>query len=268
MSNLKNRPPNAENAAGTGSDSRAFFENLSGRYARVFDAETRSGAAVLFQLRRKLALELASGPEHRRLLDIATGTGEITYSIASNGDFDELHLNDISPGMLSKCRSLFDKENTSAIVWTNQNAFDLLKTTEPNKFDVVLCLGLIAHTGQLAQLLPLIKACLRPGGTLVLQSSLADHFGVWLTVCYARSPFRRVHYKVSAFSKGEILAVATACGFEVAEVQRYGLCLPFGDRLLKEINYGLEAAYAHKLKKTGGEALFKLRKPVERPKCD
>jgi len=262
MSDLQKFRPAANSDGGDDTKVKAFFEGISGQYSEFFDSSTRSGAAYLFQLRCQLGLELLSGEKHQTLLDVATGTGEITHAIASSYGFEEVHLNDISPGMLNSCRSLFGDGMVRTVVCTNQDVFQMLETKEASKFDVVLCLGLIAHTGRLAELLAKMYTCLRPGGILLLQSSLTDNLGTRVAVSYARSPLRRMGHKVSAFSKSKILTLAAAAGFEIEKVRRYGVCLPFGDRILGKMNYKLEAAFAHKLVNSGGEALFKLRKPA------
>ncbi len=242
---------------------REFFEQQAESYSAFFDSETLSGAAVLFQLRRRLTIELLSGEKPRALLDIATGTGEITYAVAATFEFDDLLLNDISPGMVRSCQRVFNARSLAGnITWTNEDAFELLARQPPDRFDIILCLGLIAHTGRLQELLADIFTCLRPGGVLIVQSSLTDHLGVWITTLYARSPFRRMRHKVRAFSREEIVGAAAAAGFEFAEMRRYGFCLPFGDRILGRLNHRLEAAYAERLRKRGGDALFKFRRPV------
>jgi len=239
-----------------------FFEKQTESYSSQFDPNVRSGAAVLFQLRRRLAVEMSSGDEPRAFLDVATGTGEISHAIASSYTFERIHLNDISPGMLKSCQRAFNGAlRPDRISWTNEDAFELLPRAGANRFDLIMCLGVIAHTGRLSELLTKSFDCLRRGGALILQSSVTEHPGAWITSLFARSPLRRTPYKVSAYSKEEILIAAYKAGFELAELRRYGLCMPFGDRLLGRINYFLEATYAERLTQSGGEALFKLRKP-------
>lgn len=239
-----------------------FFDKQSEDYAKFYRADTKTGAAFLFQLRCRLATEMLSGETIGAFLDLATGTGEITQAIALSRDIAGLVLNDISPAMLKVCQRRFGKRPLRGeITWTNQDAFELLRTAQPNRFDAVACLGLIAHTGRLEDLLRLAFASVRPGGVLLLQSSLTDHFGAWATAAYARSPLRRTRYKVSAYSKHDILVAAGKAGFEVADLRRYGLCLPFGDRVLGSVNHQLEVRYAEALTRSGGDALVKLRKP-------
>jgi len=240
-----------------------FFERQSESYSAFFDASNRKGAVVLFKLRCDLAIGLLSDETPRALLDLATGTGEITRAIVASLKLDELQLNDISPGMLDACRRQFaDLPSTSKVEWTNEDAFELLDHAGTNRFDVVLCLGLIAHTGRLPELLGKIFASLRPGGTLILQSSLTDHPGAWITAAYARSSLRPTDYKVHAFSKEDIISTAKAVGFQLADMRRFGVCLPFGDRILGRMNYHIEDTFAKALSNSGGDALFKLRKPL------
>ena len=239
-----------------------FFEKQADSYSSHFDPNVRSGAGVLFQLRRRLAVELSSENEARTLLDIATGTGEISYAIATSHNFEEIHLNDISPAMLKSCQRTFNGLlKPTKIFWTNEDAFELLPKSGADQFDIILCLGVVAHTGRLPEILKKSFNCLRGGGVLVLQSSLAEHPGARITALFARSPFRRTRYKVSAYTKKEIVTAAYEAGFEIEEIRRYGLCVPFGDRLLGKMNHWLEANYADKLTGSGGDALFKLRKP-------
>src|SRR5262249_19789938 len=158
-------------------------------YSSQFNTNVHSGAAVLFQLRRRLAVRLSSADEPRTFLDIATGTGEISYAIASSYRFEELHLNDISPAMLSSCQRLFNGSPPyTKISWTNEDAFELLPRVGDNRFDLILCLGVIAHTGRLLELLSKVFSCLRSGGVLLLQSSVTEHPGSWITALFARSP--------------------------------------------------------------------------------
>lgn len=255
-----------KNSVDTGANQRPvtdFFTQQASNYSTHFDPNKYSGAAVLFQTRRRLVVDLLVGEKPSALLDIAVGSGEITHATASSLEFDELRLNDISPKMLRLAQRVFNERLPAGnIAWSNDDAFDLLTKAGPDKFDVILCLGLIAHTGRLSELLERIFVCLRPGGVLVLQSTLNDHLGAWVISLYARSPFRQVPYKVTAYSKHEILTAATTAGFDLAEMRRYGLSLPFGDRILGRLNYRFEKAYAEKLTKRGAEVLLKLRKPM------
>ena len=127
-----------------------FFDAQANTYSSFFDPNVRSGAVVLFSLRRRIAIELSSGHERGTVIDIATGTGEISYAIASSSSFREIHLNDLSQAMLACCRKAFaELRDPSRITWSNEEAFELLQEFGGDRFDLILCLGMIAHTGRL-----------------------------------------------------------------------------------------------------------------------
>ncbi len=76
---------------------------------------------------------------------------------------------------------------------------------------------------------------MKKDGVLLLQSSLLDHPGDFITKFAARSIFRRGNYRVNGFYLASILADADQAGFDLVEIRRFGLCLPFGDRILGSI---------------------------------
>jgi len=240
-----------------------FFDNQAHSYSRFYNPETKTGAAYLFQLRQQFAVALLEGEPRDRLLDLATGTGELTLAVAEACGAKQLLLNDLSAAMLERCRETFDTRSGAwNVEWSTEDAFARLAAVEKGSLDLLLCLGLIAHTGRLGELLEKAYVALRPGGALLLQSSLVDHPGAWLTAAYARSRLRRTPYRVCAFSVRDIKAAAAEAGLIWEAERRYGLCLPFGDRLLGRLNYSLENCFATRLTARGAEALILLRKPA------
>src|SRR5947207_7714357 len=76
-------------------------------------------------------------------------------------------------------------------------------------FDLILCLGLIAHVGRLETLLSHLKSMLTPGGRIILQTTLTDHVGTRIVrALTARRELARRGYRVSWFSQRDI---ADAC---------------------------------------------------------
>jgi len=216
---------------------------------------------VVFQLRRAISVDLAAG-SGGRMLDLATGTGEISVAVAKAAGVNTAHLNGLSKGMLAVCRKQFEIwERAPKTLFTKQDAFVLMEDSEPEAYDLVLALGLIAHTGKLDRLLTLIERALVPGGAVLLQSSLDDRLGARLMGLYARSLFCSARYKVASYSSNDSEVAARKAGLENQVVRRFCVCLPFGDKLPLAINYLLERTFAAKCGK-GGDALFLLRKPA------
>src|SRR5207249_961362 len=71
-------------------------------------------------------------------------------------------------------------------------------------FDLVLCLGLIAHVGRLDILLSHLKSMLAPGGHIILQTTLTDHVGTRIVrALTARRELAKRGYRISWFSQRE-----------------------------------------------------------------
>src|SRR5262245_45617159 len=152
----------------------AYFDKLPETHQRQFE-ERASGANFNFQQRLTLACELG-GASSGRLLDCAAGTGEITCALLKSGRFDHATVVDISPEMLQSAKDLLTSRIKNAEVeFVRSDVFNFKPTD--SRFDLILCLGLIAHTGRLDILLADLKSMLAPGGRIILQTTLTDHLG-------------------------------------------------------------------------------------------
>ena len=240
---------------------RTFFDQQAETYSDFYDPATQSGAAVLFRMRAAIASDMILKENASPLLDLATGTGEITLQVATAAGVDEVTLNDFSEPMLRRCKQTFEPlRGRAAITLCNRDAFQLLSDLPANKFRAILCLGLIAHTGRLVEILQNCHRLLLPGGVVILQSSLNDHPGVLLTSLYAGSPVRRTSHLHHPFRLSEIQSAVARTGFDVVEARRFGVCLPFGDKLLGRLNFLTERRYAAQMHRFGGEVVLKIRR--------
>jgi ubiquinone/menaquinone biosynthesis C-methylase UbiE len=236
------------------------FDEQASYYSDLFSGETRTGAAVLFQARMAMCVDMLAG-RSGALIDCASGTGEISRAVALAYPWEHIYINDLSPVMIERCRGIMsDVPAGTSISWNVGNVFDLNKNLNGSTFDVALCLGLIAHCGRLPQLLREVRQLLNQQGILVLQSSLLDHPGDLITKLVARSFLFRGDYRIEGFHLETILAEADRARFELVAIRRFGVCFPFGDRLLGGVNYWLERKLALQLDRNGGEALIILKK--------
>lgn len=241
---------------------RQFFDSQVAAYSANF-LGCATGASYCFATRLQASRDLAVGARGR-LLDCACGTGEITQAVLEAGSFSQAMVADISAAMIDRTRRLLEgSPGASAIEWRMGDIFEIL--TEPAEpggtFDFVLALGLIAHTGRLHDLLRLLEFHLRPGGRILLQSTLIDHPGARLLSVTSRHRHRRQKgYDITWYRKHEIEGAATAAGLAVANVQRYGFCLPWGDRIWPKGNHWIERRMSGVSRRWGAEAVFELVK--------
>ena len=234
----------------------AYFDKLPQTHKRQF-TRSDSGASFNFQMRLGLACELAAGSVGR-LLDCAAGTGEITCALLKSGSFSHATVADISPAMLQSAKELLSAQTTNTnLEFVHSDVFDFKPCD--SSFDLILCLGLIAHVGRLEILLRHLKSMLTPGGRIILQTTLTDHVGTRVVrAVTARRELAQRGYRISWFSQRDIANACDATGFRVLEMRRHSLGIPFGDRLWPWANFQLEKRLQNWAGRHGADAIYLL----------
>ena len=233
-----------------------YFDRLPENHKRLFE-ERASGANFNFRQRLKLACEL-SGASSGRLLDCAAGTGEITCALLKSGTFTHATVIDVSPAMLQSAKGLLTSQIKNVkLEFVESDVF----TFKPNdsRFDVILCLGLIAHTGRLDILLPHLKSMLTPGGRIILQTTLTDHLGARIVgFVTARREVARRGYRISWFSQRDISDACDRAGLRILETRRHNVGIPFGDRFSPWANFQVETRLEKWASRHGADAIYLL----------
>jgi cyclopropane fatty-acyl-phospholipid synthase-like methyltransferase len=128
-----------------------------------------------------------------------------------------------------------------------------------SSFDVILCLGLIAHTGRLDILLPHLKSMLTPRGRIILQATLTDHLGARIVrALTARTEVTRRGYRISWFSQRDISDACERAGLRILETRRHSVGVPFGDRFSPWANFQLETRLEKWASRHGADAIYLL----------
>jgi 2-polyprenyl-3-methyl-5-hydroxy-6-metoxy-1,4-benzoquinol methylase len=234
----------------------AYFDKQAETHKRQF-VGSGSGASFYFQTRLKLACELA-GASTGRLLDCAAGSGEITCVLLESGRFPDATIVDISPAMLQSARQLLSSQVTNVeLEFVHSDIFNFKPSD--SGFDLILCLGLIAHVGRLDVLLAHLKSMLMPSGRIILQTTLTDHAGTRI-VRALTTPRELVQrgYRISWFSQRDIADACHAAGLWIVEMRRHSLGVPFGDRFWPWANYQLETRLQKWSSRHGADAIYVL----------
>jgi 2-polyprenyl-3-methyl-5-hydroxy-6-metoxy-1,4-benzoquinol methylase len=232
------------------------FENLSPRYAQNFSGE-KSGTNFSFLKRLELACELTA-ESSGRLLDCACGTGEITAAILRPGKFSHATINDISPAMQLRARAAIEAEiRGTELAFSQSDIFHF--AAGEKKFDLIACLGLLAHVGKPAVLFSHLRSLLAPGGRILLQTTLAEHpFTKIVRALSARRYFREHGYWISYFCHTDIQRAAAGAGLKIVARRRHTVGIPFGDRISARANFGIEKRLQKIGACCGTEALYLL----------
>ncbi len=236
----------------------AYFEKLPQIHKCQF-VQRASGASFYFQKRLAIACELA-GASAGRLLDCAAGTGEITCALLKSGRFSHATVVDISPAMLQSAEELLGSQITNTgLKFVRSDVFNFKPSDF--SFDLILCLGLIAHVGRLDILLPHLKSMLAPGGGIILQTTLTDHVGTRIVrALTARRELTRRGYRISWFSRRDIADACNDAGLRIVETRRHSLGIPFGDRLWPWANFRLETRLQKWASRHGADAIYLLER--------
>jgi SAM-dependent methyltransferase len=111
---------------------------------------------------------------------------------------------------------------------------------EKNFFDLVICVGVLAHVVSPKDLIAKIASVLKPGGTLILECTNGHHFLDRLNQLrnHLAWLFHPPKYKMNILSATAIRKTAEEYGFKPAAEFRYGLPLPGTGRF-----YSADGAY-------------------------
>lgn len=235
-----------------------FFEHEACSYGEHF-LPRKSGRGVVFQSRLGLAREL-SRECAGSMLDCATGTGEISEAIYASGRFCEAIFVDISREMLRLAQLRLRLLPGHSVRFVQADIFEYLTGLEAEaKFDLIVCLGLIAHTGRLEELLRNFRAHLRDDGRILLQTSLLDHWGnrLWRLLLDRRAT-RRHGYAFSYYTQKQITEAAEKSQLSLLSIHRYGVGVPFIEKVLPWANYLFEVNFSRWAACHGAEAICVL----------
>jgi ubiquinone/menaquinone biosynthesis C-methylase UbiE len=260
-------------AAGSGAkcvvtnEEHAAVENLftesTAQYSELFRAR-KKGSNFGFRRRWAIAMEMSRAISGS-LLDCACGTGEITASVLKTGRFDRAVVVDISQRMLDRAEQRIRAETAAMkpaeLEFACADVFEFAAQSASCRFDLILCLGLIAHTGRLAELLASLKGILADDGAVLLQSTLLDHPGTGIVRAFSRERyFRRHGYRISYYRHKDIAEACDRAGLRITACNRYLAGFPFGDRIWAWGNYQLEAGLSPLARRYGSEAIYLLKR--------
>lgn len=237
---------------------REHFDWRSEEYSNLFDTTTRTGSAYNFQTRQKITAEIAS-KHGGRMLDCASGTGEVTLATLKCGTFESATINDYSPKMLAHSEKLISSRVDVPVEFINEDVFDLNHELIGQKFDLILCVGLLAHVGKLEQLLCELRNLVADQGTILLQNTSLDHMGIKITKMLSEKRHIKNHgYAIRHYPHRQIEIAADKADLVIRDRSCFGLNIPFLDRITPGMNYRIEKGMSKLGNQLGAESIYTL----------
>jgi 2-polyprenyl-3-methyl-5-hydroxy-6-metoxy-1,4-benzoquinol methylase len=202
---------------------RKFFDQPQNYLERKrFDMRVRAETTKTF----------LEGAAYSKLIDIGCGDGSVSLPLLSLDR--HLTLLDISPTMLSLARSRVPSDLTGNVKITQD---DFLRAPfENNSYDVVICMGVLAHVASPLDVVRKAAALLKPGGTLILECTDSRHFVrrfMGLPSGFL-ALFRPSEYKLNQLTSEEVLSMTAKQGLGLKRTFRYSWPPPGSQRIFSQ----------------------------------
>lgn len=173
------------------------------------------------QIRVETVQELTKGRSFERVLDIGCGDGSISLPLLSRSK--EITLLDVSTNMLAIARRGIPAARAKDVEVINAGL--LGSGLEPESFDLILCIGVLAHVDSPDAIVAEIARIAKPGACVILEFTDSFHFWNVPTVVYYRllRLFRSVPWTLNRLKHTQIMQLCRQNGLTPTALFRYGL---------------------------------------------
>ncbi|HUY12651.1 MAG TPA: class I SAM-dependent methyltransferase [Terriglobia bacterium] len=193
---------------------------------QAFEAPERylHGTGFNIRIRQETVRSLVAGSRFDRILDIGCGNGTISLPLLRPDN--RLLLLDVSSTMISIARSNVPAELAGNVQLLNANV--MAAPLEPRAYDLIVCLGVLAHVDSPPATIAKIASLLRPGGSLILEFTDSFHPAGLLIVLYHRllDAFRPSPYALNLLSHRDVFDMLKTSNLRLVSAYRYSLWLP------------------------------------------
>ncbi len=204
---------------------RAFFDTPE-KYLdrREFD----------IRIRVETVQEFTRGVTFEHILDIGCGNGAISLPLLTRCQCQHLTLMDISANMLALARENITPDLRNKVEFINENLMSF--NFDPQGYDLVLCLGVLAHVDSPEAVIAKISGLLKPGGTLILEVTDSYHpVGRAIAVYHRLLNFiRPTTYNLNRVRIADIIRTCLKCRLIPSAFYRYSLPPPGSHRVFSQ----------------------------------
>jgi 2-polyprenyl-3-methyl-5-hydroxy-6-metoxy-1,4-benzoquinol methylase len=156
-----------------------------------------------------------------RVLDIGCGDGSISLPLL--GRCNQLTLLDLSTNMLDLASKRVPSDRVKDVDLINGGFIG--SNLSPQSFDLILCVGVLAHVDSPATVIAEIARLAKPGATVILEFTDSFHFWGLPVVLYQKvlKLLRPEPYALNRLTRREIVALCHDNNLREAALYRYGL---------------------------------------------
>ena len=191
------------------------------------------GHEYYLRARARVLRDLVGEAPARRILDAGCGDGRMALLIARSGD--SLTLLDSSPAMLAKAQERVGRLSESSRPSVGFILGDVEAHRPESGYDLVLGLGLLAHSSDPMRTLEYLMQLTVREGSLIVQITDGETALGTLLIGYDRlkqALLRSRGYLLPRIGRSQIVARCVERGFRLQAEKRYGVDLPGLRRIL------------------------------------
>lgn len=232
----------------------------------LFDVPEKylTGRQYDIRIRIETVQEFTTDLTFDRILDIGCGDGSISLPLLPRSK--RLTLLDVSRNMLELARNKVPLERANDVDLINKSFIDA--NLEPDSFDLILCIGVLAHVDSPAAVISEIARIAKPGAFIVLEFTDSFHFWSVPVVVYQKllKLIRPEPYALNRLSRRQVMRLCRQEHFKTSAVYRYGLP-PLGtpmfanqDEMYKMTRHVFGSSYKNRNRWVGNEFICRLEK--------
>jgi 2-polyprenyl-3-methyl-5-hydroxy-6-metoxy-1,4-benzoquinol methylase len=214
--------------------------------------------------------------DFRSILDIGCGNGAISLPLLRPDV--QLTLLDVSDEMLSIARSRIPREFSSSVELINEGFMHA--KLRPQSYDLILCLGVLAHVDSPADVIAKIVKLLKPNGSIIVQNTDSQHpvrymFDLRATLRNIlprkQYPLNQRAYPLNRLSHAQVMRRFVNQGLKLSAIYRYNVYFPgmaklfthdttYNDKMYKFTRHLYGTCTNNNLSWLGIEAIYHFRK--------
>jgi ubiquinone/menaquinone biosynthesis C-methylase UbiE len=190
------------------------------------------GTGFNIRIRRETVRDLVAGSRFARILDVGCGDGDISIPLLQPDN--HLTLVDVSSRMISIARSIVPPALAENVEFLNADL--MVAPLGFQAYDLILCLGVLAHVESPMATLARLANLLRPGGSLILEFTDAFHPLGLLNVLYhkLRATIRPSGYSLNRLSRRDVFGMLKKANLRLVSAYRYGMWLPLVHKIFSQ----------------------------------
>jgi 2-polyprenyl-3-methyl-5-hydroxy-6-metoxy-1,4-benzoquinol methylase len=187
----------------------------------------------VIEIRAETVREFTANRKFSRILDVGCGDGSISLPLLNATN--RLTFLDISSAMLSRVLSRVRPEHLKNVDTLNQDFLDA--PLEPRSYDLIICVGVLAHVESPELVIEKVSRLLEPGGLLILECTDSANFSNKLTVMLGRvrgALARRGGYHTRLVTAESVISMASRRGLRLLSEYRHNVALPLMGKFLSQ----------------------------------